>query len=134
MMSAKFSDPFALIYTNDVPRMAAFYMEVFGFEVDFRWPPDTNEPVEFVNLQLGQCGIGFGRPIDPLHGQAVAASSSPASFELAIVADDVDAAVKDACAKGAKLLEEPVDQPWGERMAYVADPDGHPIMIYAKLP
>jgi lactoylglutathione lyase len=30
-------------------------------------------------------------------------------------------------------LAEPVDQPWGERMAYVADPDGNPVMICAPL-
>lgn len=133
-MAPTFSEPFALIYTDDVPRMAAFYMDAFGFEVDFRWPPDPSEPMEFVNLTLGPCGIGLGRPIDPLHGRPVAASTSPATFELAIVADDVDAAVAYACERGATLVKEPVDQPWGERMAYVTDPDGHPIMIYAKLP
>lgn len=132
-MTPSFREPFPLVYTEDVPRLAEFYINAFGFAVDFRWPPDPAAPMEFVNLQLGECSLGLGGPVDPLHGRAVAASSSPATFELCIVADDVDEAVAHACAQGANVLREPADQPWGERMAYVADPDGHPIMIYAKL-
>ena len=128
-----FSDPFPIIYSNDVPRLVAFYVDAFGFEVSFRWPSEPDQPIEFANLMLGVCGIGVGRPLAPLHGRPVAASSEPANFELCIVADDVDAAARAVVQRGATLISDPVDQPWGERMAYVADPDGHPIMIYAKL-
>jgi lactoylglutathione lyase len=31
------------------------------------------------------------------------------------------------------VLFAPADQPWGERMAYVADPDGNPVMICTVL-
>jgi lactoylglutathione lyase len=30
------------------------------------------------------------------------------------------------------VLAEPADMPWGGRMAYVADPDGHPVMIVSS--
>jgi lactoylglutathione lyase len=31
------------------------------------------------------------------------------------------------------VLQEPSDQPWNERMAYVADPDGNAVMICATI-
>jgi uncharacterized glyoxalase superfamily protein PhnB len=115
-----------------VPGLADFYVNAFGFEVNFRWPPEPEAPMEFVNLTLGECALGLGRPVEPLHGNPVTASSAPATFELCIVSDDVDSAVEHVRKHGATVLRGPVDQPWGERMAYVADPDGHPIMIYSK--
>jgi lactoylglutathione lyase len=50
-----------------------------------------------------------------------------------VYTDDVDEAVADLRDRGYEVLLEPVDQPWGERMAYVADPDGNPVMICAEL-
>jgi lactoylglutathione lyase len=31
------------------------------------------------------------------------------------------------------VLEEPADQPWGERLARVADPAGNRLMILSRL-
>ena len=31
------------------------------------------------------------------------------------------------------VLAEPADQPWGDRMAYVEDPQGNPVMLCAEL-
>lgn len=45
--------------------------------------------------------------------------------------DDVDAAVADLRGAGVQVVAEPVDQPWGERVASVADPDGFVIHIGA---
>jgi lactoylglutathione lyase len=55
----------------------------------------------------------------------------PAGFELWIYADDTDAAVERVTASGATVIEPPADQPWGERVALVADPEGNRIRIGA---
>jgi uncharacterized glyoxalase superfamily protein PhnB len=34
---------------------------------------------------------------------------------------------------GARLLVPPTDQPWGERLFYVEDPDGNPIQVTARI-
>jgi lactoylglutathione lyase len=34
-----------------------------------------------------------------------------------------------ATAAGHPILLEPTDQPWGERVGYVADPDGNLVML-----
>lgn len=32
------------------------------------------------------------------------------------------------------MLEEPADQPWGERMATVTDPDGNRVIVPTRAP
>jgi lactoylglutathione lyase len=53
------------------------------------------------------------------------------------LADNSGLALADAVAQlrtaGHAVLYEPANQPWGERMAYVADPDGNPVMICARI-
>ena len=36
-------------------------------------------------------------------------------------------------ADGVKVLVAPVDQPWGERLAYVEDPEGNTVMLTAAI-
>jgi uncharacterized glyoxalase superfamily protein PhnB len=127
-----FREAFPIIYSDDVDRLARFYIDAFRFELTFRWPPEESAPLEFGNLRLGSSSIGIGSPIGPLHGKPAAASGNPATFELCIETDDVDEAVTNSMRCGATLVREPVDEPWDERMAYIADPDGHPIMLFAK--
>jgi lactoylglutathione lyase len=55
------------------------------------------------------------------------------TFELCVYTDDVDDAVAQLRIAGHPVLYEPANQPWGERMAYVADPDGNPVMICARI-
>jgi len=51
------------------------------------------------------------------------------AFDLWIYADDCDAAVDRLRSEGVQVDEEPADQPWGERMARVKDPDGNRVII-----
>lgn len=43
--------------------------------------------------------------------------------------DDCDAAVARLREAGVAISEEPADQPWGERVARVLDPDGNEVII-----
>ena len=129
-----FRDPFVIVYSEDVPRLATFYADGFGFAPDFRWPPDPAAPAEFVVLKLGPHALGIGRANTPaLHGRPTATSGPAATFELCLEADDVDDAVERLLGLGATLLVPPVDQPWNERLAYVADREGRPIHLFTKL-
>ena len=53
-------------------------------------------------------------------------------FALWVYVDDCDALVETSRAAGVTILAEPVDQPWGERVARVADPDGNVVIIGAR--
>jgi lactoylglutathione lyase len=125
----KTHEVFPIIYVEDVAASLAFYRDLLGFAETFRFP-ETGDP-EFVglsNVALARASDGqtgsHGQPMHPRSGQ---------QFELCVYVDDVDAAVDELRSHGAPVLVEPVDQPWGERMAYVADPTGHPVMLCAKV-
>ena len=44
---------------------------------------------------------------------------------LAAGVEDVDAAYETLSARGVRFLRPPIDQPWGLRTAYFADPEGN---------
>lgn len=112
----------------EIARSIRFYAGLLGGVESYRFPDD--DPV-FVTLRLGESELGIGRVGDqPLHGRA----QRPASghrIELCIYVGDVDATVAAARSEGVPVLLEPVEQPWGERVAYLEDPDGNLVMLAA---
>jgi lactoylglutathione lyase len=60
-------------------------------------------------------------------------SSNAPGFEIGFKVDDVDAAVKELVARGATPAVAPTDRFWGQRTAYVRDPDGHLIELAQDL-
>ena len=44
-----------------------------------------------------------------------------------VYVDDVDKVVARLRAEEVKVLKDPADMPWGERIATIADPDGNPV-------
>jgi lactoylglutathione lyase len=130
-----FRSAFPIVYCDDLPRSLRFYRDLLGFRVTFAFP-EQGEPA-FVSLALdGGSEIALAGVGDPeavhAHGKTVRPASGH-GFELCVYADDVDRAVAELRAAGVPVLAEPADQPWNERMAYVEDPDGNPVMICAEL-
>lgn len=78
----------------------------------------------FVGLTLGDAHLGISQ--DPASG-----AGPTERFSLWVYADDCDAAVEHLRANGVTIVEEPIDQPWGERVARVLDPDGN-LMLVAR--
>jgi lactoylglutathione lyase len=50
-------------------------------------------------------------------------------FELFVYVEEVDRLVGELRATGVTVLREPADMPWGERVAYVTDPEGNPVAL-----
>ena len=59
--------------------------------------------------------------------------SAPGAVELAFEVDDVDTAYAGAVAAGARGWRPPQDRPWGERTAYLLDPDGGLVELYRRV-
>jgi lactoylglutathione lyase len=120
-----FQELFPILSTPDLPRAMRFYRDLLGCKVEYRFPAD-GEPV-YVGLSLGSSRLGIGA--DP-PGE----SSHPAGgrFTLWAYAADCDAAVERLREHGVPVLAEPADQPWGERMAEVADADGNRVIVAAR--
>jgi tRNA-Thr(GGU) m(6)t(6)A37 methyltransferase TsaA len=138
----RFRDPFPILLSDDLPRLLAFYRERLGFVEAYRFPPaagDGSGPEadpEFAVLRLGAAQFGFGQAGGAaLHGRPRGADTGN-RVEVCVYVDDgpaVDRAVHELRTTGAPVLYDPVDKPWGERAAYVADPDGNPILIVGPL-
>ena len=53
-------------------------------------------------------------------------------MSLWVYASDCDAAIARLREGGVTIVEEPADQPWGERVARVLDPDGNTVIVGAR--
>jgi lactoylglutathione lyase len=118
-----FDEVFPILSTPDLPRALGFYRDLLGGTVTYRFPPE-GEP-GYVALDLGGSHLGIGAQDQP--GELV-----NNRITLWVYAKDCDAAVDLLRAGGVRVVQEPVDQPWGERMATVLDPDGNPVIIAAR--
>ncbi len=119
---------FPMLSCADLDRSLRFYGELLGAVETYRFPAE-GEP-GYVALTFDDASeIGLGRLSDePAHG----IPQRPASghrVELCVCVDDVDATYAAARASGFEVVSDPVDMPWGERTAWVADPDGNLVML-----
>lgn len=108
----------------DVGRSLEFYAGVLGLTPGYRWPPEGEGEPRFVVVALGESSLGLAQAKTEL-GEA------GDRFELCFYTDDVDVVMRQLRIKGVPVLQEPEDMPWGERMAFVADPDGNRIHLTA---
>ncbi len=113
---------FPIIEVTDMEAALAFYRDGLGGEVRYRFPPD-GEPV-YVSLATGSTTIALGVTESPL---------PPGNALLWFYVDDVDQVTAALAEAGARVLEEPTDQPWGERVALVEDPFGTRVHLGASI-
>ncbi len=121
-----FTEVFPIISTPDMERALGFYRDLLGAEVEYKFPPEGE--VEYVSLRIGDDTLGIGR--DP----ELAAGAGGQRFSLWVYAESCDEAVERLRAGGATVTEEPADQPWGERVARVLDPDGNEVIVGQLAP
>ncbi len=118
---------FPVIYAQDVPRTVAFYQRL-GFKESFRMPPDGE--AGYVGLCRGEAELAVVTADSPRQLIGVEVGEHP-RFELFIYVDDVDQSAGQLQASGTPVLRQPEDMFWGERVAYVADPEGNPVALTA---
>ena len=100
-----------------------FYRELLGGRVTYEFPGPDGAPA-YVGLNIGSSHLGIGL------SQSVDAEQR--RIGLWVYADDCDAAVETLRSAGVTITEEPVQQPWGERVARVLDPDGNEVIIGSR--
>jgi catechol 2,3-dioxygenase-like lactoylglutathione lyase family enzyme len=109
------------LFVEDVPAAREFYGTVFATSVHYQ--DDVSVVFKFgdtlVNLLQSTEANELIAPAP------VAGSGSGSRFQLTINVDDVDAACADLERRGVKLLNGPMDRPWGVRTAAFRDPAGH---------
>jgi lactoylglutathione lyase len=119
-----FTSAFPILSTSDLNRALGFYVELLGGVVSYRFPRE-GDPV-YVGLDIGssQVGLSLDREVHESMGDQ--------RISLWVYADDCDAAMEGLTAAGVRVLEEPTDRPWGERVARVLDPDGNAVLVASR--
>ncbi len=117
------------LFVEDMAKMICFYRDVLGFEI--KEDEDTSNVYLIKDETLF---LLYGRKdfekmtsrkyeyVKGLNGHT----------EIALYVDsfeEVDAEYEKAISKGAVSVLEPVNEPWGQRTCYIADPEGNLIEI-----
>ena len=117
-----------LLYEN-ADAAIDFLSRAFGFEETRRITTPGGE-VGHAEMTYHSGEIHLGQPAQP---------SSPRSYggtpvHLYVYVDDIDAHWMHAREAGAEIVEEPADQPYGERRYHARDPEGHSWYFAQPLP
>ncbi len=123
------------LLVSDVPRAVAFFVDALGL-VEVPRPPTFDTPGAW--LQVGDQQIHLVGEAEP--GRAAAMNPPYAREEivigygnhLALVVDDLDAALERAAAHGVVPPGETIARGDGVRRTFVTDPDGHVIELMER--
>jgi len=109
------------LFTEDLEACKRFYQDVFGLPISFE---DEHSAVfDFGNTIVNLLKTTAA---DELIGPAAVGDRDAGHrIQLSIEVDDVDAICKELAARGVRLLNGPMDRPWGIRTASFVDPAGH---------
>jgi PhnB protein len=110
---------------SDPAASIEFYHEAFGFESSGETMKDDQGNIQHAGMRLGDAAIMFAPTPPDGSMQAPAASGAPDSQTFYIYVPDVDALARRADAAGAKVLQPPADQFWGDRIAAFKCPNGY---------
>lgn len=109
------------LFVEDLEAARHFYREVFGLPVAFE--DDSSAVFKFgdtlVNLLRTEAAHELIEPA------VVASPDGGSRMQFTIEVSDVDAMCETLAERGVKILNGPMDRPWGIRTASFADPAGH---------
>ena len=109
------------LFVEDLEAAKRFYLEVFGLPLKFE---DGDSAVfDFRNTQINLLkATAAPELIEPA---TMASREAGARLVFTIDVDDVDEVCAELARRGVKLLNGPMDRPWGVRTASFMDPAGH---------
>lgn len=124
-----------IVYVDDPPAARDFYMEAFGLQGGFAVPSGDYAELDTGPTKLAFAAYSLGEQNFPggVRPAATGDGAAPPNVELALVAEDVDAAYARALEAGCTSLAEPKDKPQGQRVAWVRDPFGTLVELATPL-
>jgi len=120
---------YVILIVDDLDRALNFYTEVLGLRLGHR-------SGDYAQMDTGTTRLGFYTrdAMSKTLGMSLKLPDYEApAFEIGFKVPDVDDAYEQLVAKGASPLTSPITHPWGQRTAYVRDPDGHLIELAQDL-
>lgn len=121
------ASPFAVrtvaLYVSDTGRSRDFYESALGIAVSRAEAGRVQMQVGDTRLLLHPTDVDDRDRVEARHGRC----------EVYFQVQDVDALVGQLREQAVPVVQEPTDQPWGERDAAVLDPDGFPVFLTQAL-
>lgn len=109
-----------------------FYTQVLGATERMRMPGDTPDSIGHAELQLGNSVIMLADEF-PDMGVLGPTSIGGSPVTLHVYVEDVDATFEEAVRAGARALQEPTDQFYGDRSGQFEDPFGHRWSVASRV-
>lgn len=121
---------YIILYVPDVTKAVTFYETAFDLTRLF-----IHEGGDYAEMATGDTRLAFSAHALMSQLGKTPGQPSPAApvFELALETDDVAAQYAKAVAAGASPIDPPSDQPWGQTISYVSDPNGYLIEICSPV-
>lgn len=121
---------YVVVIVADLDRALDFYVGLLGLALGHRSGP-------FAQLDTGRTRVALFERESMARTLGVEELSTPSvdapAFELGFKVQDVDRAFRELVAAGATPAVEPTDRAWGQRTAYLRDPDGHLVELAQQI-
>ena len=111
-----------VLAVNDLAASAKYYIDVLGFSRDL-----AAENWEF--LSLGDFHVMLGSCPD----EVPASETNNHSYFAHVMVSGVDELYSKLRSRGAEILQEPEDKPWGAREFGIRTPDGHRMVFAHRI-
>lgn len=111
---------FPIVYARSWAAVVAFY-ERLGFERTF-------ETGEYATLTRGDSQLGVVSSDWPAQHYGLPMGDG-VRFELFVYVEDVRGLYGQLVGGGVRSIRPPEAMPWGETVAFVADPEGNPVAL-----
>jgi catechol 2,3-dioxygenase-like lactoylglutathione lyase family enzyme len=109
------------LFVEDLAAAKEFYGTVFGLPIASE--DDASAVFDFGNTVINLLKTKEAREL--VEPAPVGSRDAGARMQFTISVDDVDATCAELIKRGIKLLNGPMDRPWGIRTASFRDPSGH---------
>lgn len=120
---------YIVVIVEDLDRALYFYTGILGLRLGHR-------SGEYAQLDTGATRLALytrNAMAKTLSMSLDAPAANAPGFEIGFKVADVDAAFTEVVARGAPAVVPPTDRFWGQRTAYVRDPDGHLVELAQDL-
>ena len=115
---------FPIVNCLDITATRDWYETVLSGILTYRFP-EEGEP-DYLTLRIGAGQVALGRGTAPaLYGETPRPATGHA-VDLCLYVPDLAAVVE---AAGAAVVVPPAEMPWGERVAYLRDPEGTMLLV-----
>ncbi|WP_114569963.1 VOC family protein [Exiguobacterium flavidum] len=119
---------YTILYVEDADRTKHFYRDLLGLSI-------RAEHGSYVEFETGSTVLAFNTRAEAKGIVPYDLPEGPArqTLELGFVTDQVDGTYDRLIEDGVESVLAPTDKPWGQRVAYVLDPDGHLIELCSPM-